>query len=136
MSRKPCGTTAAYQRHLRNGEEPCAECRRAWRKYHAEHRAKNPDRREREYAYNAAYDRALPSTRRRLLRGIQRSTCGGACQVMTYCDTCRPCDLCARELCEIHGEVDAAPTCGTHQECVDCVVTNPCRECAAVRRAA
>ena len=23
---KPCGTTAAYRRHLRNGEEPCGEC--------------------------------------------------------------------------------------------------------------
>jgi len=23
---KPCGTPAAYRRHLRNGEEPCAAC--------------------------------------------------------------------------------------------------------------
>ena len=28
---KPCGTWAAYQRHRRNGEEPCAECKRAAR---------------------------------------------------------------------------------------------------------
>ena len=26
---RPCGTDAAYQRHLRNDEEPCDECRRA-----------------------------------------------------------------------------------------------------------
>jgi len=26
---KPCGTTAAYQRHLRAGEEPCDQCRQA-----------------------------------------------------------------------------------------------------------
>ena len=26
---KPCGTSAAYRRHLRNGEQPCAACRRA-----------------------------------------------------------------------------------------------------------
>lgn len=26
---KPCGTSAAYRRHLRNGEEACAECKTA-----------------------------------------------------------------------------------------------------------
>lgn len=26
---KPCGTEAAYRRHLRNGEEPCDKCKRA-----------------------------------------------------------------------------------------------------------
>ena len=26
---KPCGTTAAYRRHKRNGEKPCDPCRRA-----------------------------------------------------------------------------------------------------------
>lgn len=26
---KPCGTSAAYRRHLRNGEEACAECKAA-----------------------------------------------------------------------------------------------------------
>lgn len=25
----PCGTDAAYKRHLRNGEDPCPECRKA-----------------------------------------------------------------------------------------------------------
>ena len=33
MGRKPspCGTEAAYKRHLRHGEEPCEECRGAHR---------------------------------------------------------------------------------------------------------
>ena len=26
---KPCGTTAAYRRHIRHGEKPCDDCRRA-----------------------------------------------------------------------------------------------------------
>lgn len=26
---KPCGTDAAYQRHLRHGEQPCTACREA-----------------------------------------------------------------------------------------------------------
>ena len=26
---KPCGTTAAYQRHVRHGEDPCGPCREA-----------------------------------------------------------------------------------------------------------
>ena len=26
---RPCGTRAAYKRHHRNGEPPCAECREA-----------------------------------------------------------------------------------------------------------
>lgn len=29
MERKPCGTEAAYRRHLRHGEQPCAACLRA-----------------------------------------------------------------------------------------------------------
>lgn len=55
---KPCGTLAAYQRHLRRGEAPCADCRRANRDYHRRDRATNPKRQEREAIYNAAYDRA------------------------------------------------------------------------------
>lgn len=35
MSRKPkpCGTTGAYRRHIRNGEKPCGPCAEAWREY-------------------------------------------------------------------------------------------------------
>ncbi len=29
-SRLPCGTVAAYRRHLREGARTCADCRRAW----------------------------------------------------------------------------------------------------------
>jgi hypothetical protein len=30
---KPCGTIAAYRRHLRNGEPSCDVCRKAWADY-------------------------------------------------------------------------------------------------------
>lgn len=30
---QPCGTVAAYKRHVRHGEEPCAACRAAWADY-------------------------------------------------------------------------------------------------------
>jgi hypothetical protein len=33
---QPCGTTAAYRRHLRNGEVPCDACRAANTAKHAE----------------------------------------------------------------------------------------------------
>lgn len=39
---KPCGTTAAYARHLRKGEptcEPCMEANTEQKKWHAERRA-------------------------------------------------------------------------------------------------
>lgn len=29
QERRPCGTEAAYRRHLRRGESPCADCREA-----------------------------------------------------------------------------------------------------------
>lgn len=34
--RKPCGTDAAYRRHLKSGEEPCRKCRAAHRMYNRE----------------------------------------------------------------------------------------------------
>ena len=39
---QPCGTTAAYQRHRRRREDPCDDCKRAWREAKA---AKVEDRR-------------------------------------------------------------------------------------------
>jgi len=30
---QPCGTNAAYKRHQRHGEPPCAACRAAWAEY-------------------------------------------------------------------------------------------------------
>jgi hypothetical protein len=30
---QPCGTTAAYKRHQRHGDEPCGACRVAWAEY-------------------------------------------------------------------------------------------------------
>ena len=32
----PCGTNAAYKRHQRKGEPPCAACRAAWSAYQRE----------------------------------------------------------------------------------------------------
>src|SRR5690606_24888144 len=34
--RLPCGTDAGYSRHLRQGEQPCAECRQARTDYERE----------------------------------------------------------------------------------------------------
>lgn len=31
---RPCGTPAAYRRHLYNGEQPCPECHTAWTEHH------------------------------------------------------------------------------------------------------
>lgn len=36
---KPCGTAAAYRRHLRNDETPCDECKRAVREQEQARRA-------------------------------------------------------------------------------------------------
>lgn len=33
---RPCGTTAAYKRHIRRGEKPCEECRQAEKRRHAD----------------------------------------------------------------------------------------------------
>lgn len=33
---QPCGTTAAYKRHQRHGEEPCAPCKAAWSEFQRE----------------------------------------------------------------------------------------------------
>ena len=37
--KSPCGTDAAYRRHLREGEQPCVRCRDAHRAANAAHRA-------------------------------------------------------------------------------------------------
>lgn len=36
---KPCGTLAAYRRHLRHGEHACEDCLRAERRAQADRRA-------------------------------------------------------------------------------------------------
>ena len=38
--KQPCGTKAAYQRHVYHGEDPCLPCTQANRRSIAEHRAK------------------------------------------------------------------------------------------------
>ncbi|MEW1760516.1 WhiB family transcriptional regulator [Streptomyces cyaneofuscatus] len=41
---KPCGTTAAYRRHLRAGQKPCRPCKSAEYLRRAERAAAGPDR--------------------------------------------------------------------------------------------
>lgn len=38
----PCGTDAAYRRHLRHGETPCPKCRRAHQEYKRSQSRKGP----------------------------------------------------------------------------------------------
>lgn len=42
---KPCGTNAAYVRHFKRHEDPCAACTEARREYVAEHRKSRTRRR-------------------------------------------------------------------------------------------
>ncbi|MCP2339216.1 hypothetical protein [Actinomadura rupiterrae] len=66
---QPCGTRAAYARHLYYGEEPCAECRRANADYSMAHpgnrvvaaRARNVVRDR----HRAEFDALLSAERRR-----------------------------------------------------------------------
>ena len=46
----PCGTNAAYGRHLQKGEKPCAACTQAHTEYTAERRSTPPDKRRRPEA--------------------------------------------------------------------------------------
>lgn len=55
----PCGTYAAYQRHLRRAEPIDPECRKAQAVYQATWRAANPKQRDRERAVTRAASRAL-----------------------------------------------------------------------------
>ena len=55
----PCGTPAAYRRHRRNGEKPCAACKRAEAQYNSRRwadkaEAVNAGRRERYAEWRAA----------------------------------------------------------------------------------
>lgn len=58
---KPCGTAAAYQRHLYHGEPPCQACRKAASAYHREwsreRRSTRPPRRLKPCGTAAAYHR-------------------------------------------------------------------------------
>lgn len=61
---KPCGTTAAYSRHISRGEEPCADCRRAWAEARRKSR-EDPDKR-------AKYNRQMRARNRALSRLAKR----------------------------------------------------------------
>lgn len=59
---KPCGTAAAWRRHKRHGEEPCAACRKAHSRSITEHRRKPWAPRElRPHGTEACYQRELRS---------------------------------------------------------------------------
>jgi len=60
---KPCGTVAAHRRHRRNGEEPCAACKKAWAD---EHRAYLARADEKVIAHKKAYDKAYSRALSRL----------------------------------------------------------------------
>jgi hypothetical protein len=40
---KPCGTIAAYKRHLRHGDTPCDRCKAANATWHREYQAEKRD---------------------------------------------------------------------------------------------
>ncbi len=58
MNLQPCGTTGAYQRHIRSGEETCPECREASAEYHRQRFANSPKLKERQRKVVAARTRA------------------------------------------------------------------------------
>ena len=53
---QPCGTVAAYQRHVQAKEATCDACKAAWRVYFRQWRAANPARAAR--LSQEAHDRA------------------------------------------------------------------------------
>lgn len=59
MTLQPCGTHAAYQRHVKRGEEPCANCRAAAAEYQRQRRETVPGAREANLKVMAARGRAL-----------------------------------------------------------------------------
>lgn len=66
---RPCGTPAAYRRHLRHGERPCAACllAEATEKSFTQNRAPDP-RRERYRMLRAA---GIPAPRAKRLKDVR-----------------------------------------------------------------
>jgi hypothetical protein len=56
---QPCGTYAAYQRHMRRGETACAPCQTAATAKQQAYRRNNRQAYRRELGRNAARSRAL-----------------------------------------------------------------------------
>ncbi len=59
MTLQPCGTSAAYQRHLYHGEAPCGECRAANTGRQGKYIAVSPGAREASRKVMSARSRAL-----------------------------------------------------------------------------
>lgn len=68
MTLQPCGTRAAYMRHLKAGEQPCEPCREAKNAYQRQWMA----RRRAEEAERAATNRADARAHRYALAYLQR----------------------------------------------------------------
>lgn len=68
MPTKPqgCGTTAAYQRHLRAGETACDDCKAAWAKKSADRYEANPEAaRQRTRRYKKRHPEKVREGKRR-----------------------------------------------------------------------
>lgn len=65
---KPHGSTAAYRRHKRHGEEPCASCKAAWAEWTRNYRATSADAK----AKKASYERARHRATKRLIDAHRR----------------------------------------------------------------
>lgn len=62
---QPCGTAAAYQRHMRRAEVPCEECVVAWAEHNAAYKRANRDRinaQRREHTANGPHELAPHGT--------------------------------------------------------------------------
>lgn len=53
------GTVSGYERHRRDGEDACADCKRARADYQADYEARNPEYAERGRRRSAARYRAM-----------------------------------------------------------------------------
>lgn len=59
---QPCGTIAAYARHIKAHEDPDAECRAAWSAYQNKYRVNNPpsgEKKQLQRQRSSARSRAL-----------------------------------------------------------------------------
>lgn len=56
---KPCGTTAAYQRHRKRKETACDECKAAVAAYNRAYREANPRVAQQQREYNKIMDESV-----------------------------------------------------------------------------
>jgi len=71
---QPCGTPAAYRRHLRHGEQPCDACRDAMRAYQKKWLDRTGYMRARNRALSRLAARRRGEFRRLLLEELAKET--------------------------------------------------------------